>query len=316
MKIIFVFKNTISIYNVISNENIKDVKYKNIDLDDDLKILEIKPYKNTLIELYENVFLICRFVNKILILNYGTQKLYIEWPKIVTAIELYSHDELKANNNIIHINKVLIGDEEGNLSLIEIETEYNEKKKEMNLNSLSYIHKKYKLFYSYINEIIYNKRLNVVISSSNEGSISINNGFSFENINIIELNNNLNILEFKLSEYDLLYIYTKMDIENKENKYNIYCYTLNGIKVSELNTENEYINYFTNNNGIIAITKKGDIYEYNCATLKELETNIGIEEEDNIKNKEIIYCMNSPKLNNIFIIFNKDIKIIRLNNKI
>ena len=80
-----------------------------------------------MIELYENVFLICRFVNKTIIFNWGTQNIYLEWTNIVSALELYSNDELNTNNNsILHINKVLVGDEEGNLSLIEIETEYNE----------------------------------------------------------------------------------------------------------------------------------------------------------------------------------------------
>ena len=312
LKIVFVFKNKITIYNVISSDNNKDLQCKNIDLDDELKIVKIQPYRNTLIELYENVFLICRFVNKTIIFNWGTQNIYLEWTNIVSALELYSNDELNTNNNsILHINKVLVGDEEGNLSLIEIETEYNEKKKEVHIHSLNFIHKKYKIFYSYINGILYDKRLNIIITSSKEGIISINNGFSFENLNIIEIENSPNILEFKLSNYNLLYIYTqKKELDN--NKYRMFCYTLNGIKVSNSDFENEFINYFVSNN-LKGITKEGNILEYNCATLKFGNSTFI---EDNNNNKEIIYCMDSPKLGNIFIIFNKDIKLIQTNNEL
>ena len=310
LKIIFIFEKLITIYN-FESENGKDIQGKNIELEDELKILDIKPYKNIFVELYENVFLICRLVNKTLFLYYGNQKIYIEWPCIITSIEYYSHDEVNTSYNTeIHLNKIIIGDEEGTLSLIELETEYNEKKKEYSLNTLSYIHKRYKIFYSFINGLLYNKKLNIILSSSNEGIISIINGFSFENLNIIELNNNLNILDFKLSEYNLLYIYTRKYTEN-ELKYNLYCYTLNGIKISELSSKTEYIDYFIDSNGIIAINKNGIINEYNCANLKEIESNLINENINDIKDSgDIIYCINSSKLESIFIFFNKDIKAI------
>ena len=204
-----------------------------------------------------------------------------------------------------------MGDEEGTLSLIEIETECNERRKEYKLNVLNYIHKRYKAFYSYINGILYNKKLNIIISSSNEGIISIINGFSFEILNIIELDNNINILDYKLSEYNLLYIYTNKYTDN-ESKYNLFCYTLNGIKISELSSKIEYVDFYTDNNGIITINKNGIINEYNCANLKEIENNLDIEDINDIKDtKDIIYCMNSSKMESIFIIFNKNIKTIR-----
>ena len=307
LKIIFIFEKLITICN-FESENGKDIQCKNIELEDELKILDIKPYKNIFVELYENIYLICRLINKTLLLYYGNQKIYIEWPCIITSIEFYSHDEV---NSEIHLNKIIIGDEEGTLSLVELETEYNEKKKEFKINTLSYIHKRYKSFYSYINGLLYNKKLNTIISSSNEGIISIINGFSFEILNIIELNNNINILDYKLSEYNLLYIYTCKYI-GKESKYNLYCYTLNGIKISELSSKTEYMDYYTDNNGIITINKKGIINEYNCANLKKIESNLNQEDINDLKGAEdIIYCMNSSKLESIFIIFNKNIKTIR-----
>ena len=311
MKIIFIYESIIKIFNFKNNS-----QCININLEDELQIIKIKPYKNLLVELYDNVFLICRLVNRTLLLYDGENKTYIEWPSIITAIELYSHDELSSyTNSEIHINKIILGDEKGNLSLIEIETEYNEKKKEFKINSLNYVHKRNKTFYSYINGILYNKRLNIIISSCNDGFISINNGFSLEILNIIEIDNNPNIINYKLSEYDLLYIYTNKDID-KETKYNLYCYTLNGIKVSELKEKNEYINYFINNNGLIAIDKNGNIYEYNCANLRKIESILDKEDISEIGKKgEIIFCMECLELQNIFIIFNKDIKIIKMNKE-
>ena len=316
LKIIFISEKEIKIFQFLS-ENEKDIRCKNITLEDELKILDIKPYKNIFVELYYNVFLICRFDNRTLLLSNKSEKMSIEWSCIVTAIEFYSHDEIIINsNNEIHINRIIMGDEDGNLSLIEIETEFNEKKKEFKMNSLSFIHKKYKTFYSFINRIIYNKRLNIIISSSNEGIISINNGFSFEILNIIEIDNNPNILEFKLSEYDLLYLYTKTNF-NEKCSYQLLCYTLNGLKISELKNEKEFINYFINNNEINAISKGGNIYEYNIANLKEIESKLDKEDIDDIKDKgDVLYCLYISKLQKIFIIFNKGIKLIKMDKNL
>lgn len=247
---------------------------------------------------------------------YGNQKLYIEWPCIITSIEFYSHDEITINNNSeIHLNRIIVGDEEGTLSLIELETKYEEKKKEYKLKNLSYIHKRYKSFYSYINGLLYNKKLNIIISSCNDGIISIINGFSFEILNIIELNNNLNIIDFKLSEYNLLYIYTSKYFDT-ESKYILYCYTLNGVKISELNSSTEYIDFSVNNNSIITINKNGIITEYKCTNLKEIESNLNKEDINDIKDEgDIICCINSPKYESMFIIFNKNIKTIRFNKE-
>ena len=311
MKIIFIFESIIKIFNFKNNS-----QCININLEDEIQIIKIKPYKNIFVELYDNTYLICRLVNRTLLLLNGENKTYIEWPSIITAIELYSHEELSTYaNNEIHMNKVILGDEKGNLSLIEIETEYNEKKKEFKINSLNYAHKRNKTFYSYINGILYNKRLNIIISSCNDGFISINNGFSFEILNIIEIDNNPNIINFKLSEYDLLYIYTNKNID-KSDEYNLYCYTLNGIKASELKEKDEYINYFINNHGIIAICKNGKIYEYNYATLKKIESNLdnGDLSENGVKG-EVLFCMECSELQDIFVIFNKDIKIIKINKE-
>jgi hypothetical protein len=303
-KIIFLFKKELNIFNFISEDEKDNLNIK-INFEEELNIIKIKPYKNIFVELFDNVFLLCRFINRTFLLFSETQKIYIEWPCIITALEFYKHNEIKHLNSIININKVIIGDEEGNLSLVEIEIEYNERKKEFKLNSLSNIYKRHKTFYSYINSIKYNKRLNIIISSCNEGLISINNGFSFEIINIIEINNKPNIIDIQISKYDLLYIYTY------NNKYGIYCYTLNGIKISEISSIKEYVNYFVNDYGLNTICIDGSINQYNCATLKEIKNNQEKEEIEDIKNKgDILFCLNYSKLKNIFIIFNKGSKLL------
>ena len=316
-KIIFLFENEINIFNFII-ENDKDLPCKKIILDEEINLIKIKPYKNIFIELYNNYYLLCRLVNRTLLLFSETEKYFIEWPCIVTAIEFYSHDEIEANlNTKIHLNKVIIGDEEGHLSLIEIETEFNEKKKEFKINSLTNINKRNKAFYSYINGIIYNKQLNIIISYNNEGYISINNGFSFEILNIIEINNSPNILDIKLSKYNLLYIYTKITNKININNYRLYCYTLNGIKVSQLSEKEEYINYFVNDYGVNIFYKNGNLNQYNYATLKQIESNYDKEDLDLIKkNKEIFFCIDNSKMQNVFIIYDKDSKIIKINNEI
>ena len=310
-KIAFFYENEIKIFNFIS-DNEKDHPHIKIHLDEELNIIKMKPYKNSLIELYNNFFLLCRLVNKTLLLFSETNKIFIEWPCIITAIEFYSHNEIEQNsNNKIHLNKIIIGDEEGNLSLLDIETEYNEKKKELKINSLNNIHKRYKIFYSYIKGIIYEKRLNIIISFNNNGFISINNGFSFEILNLIEIDYNPSILDIKLSKYDLLYIYTNK-CNNKQ--YDIYCYTLNGIKLSTINDTKEYINYFIDEYGLNIIYKDGTINQYNSATLKEIEKNWDKEDLKDINNKgQIIFCMDYYNSKNIYFIFEKDSKNFRIN---
>lgn len=63
---------------------------------------------------------------------------------------------------------------------------------------------------------MYNQRLNIIISSCEKGYITINNAYSFEFLNVIKIGYNINVIDFKLSSYDLLYIYTKEKC-NKKN---------------------------------------------------------------------------------------------------
>ena len=316
IKIAFLFKNVIELFNFYNKKEKGGPTCLNIKLPKDLKIIKIRPYNNIIVELYDNIFLLCRLQNRILLLISEKQYFFIEWTCIVTAIEFYSHEEILVNQNTkIHINNIILGDEEGSLSLIEIKTVFNYNKKECKLNELKIIHKRYKAFYSYINKILYNKRLNIIISSCNDGFISINNGFSFEILNIIEIENSPHIINFKISEYDLLYIYTKRGTK-KNSIFEMYCYTLNGIKVSTIDCQNELIDFYIYNNGINAICKNGIINTYDCVNLKQ--NNLAEKDiKDLNKNGVIKYSLYIPKLQNIFMIFiNKEYKLIKVNNEI
>ena len=314
IKLIFIHENQIKIFNYLS-ESGKDISNINIDLEEELNILKIKPYKNLIVELYQNIYIICRLINRTLLICSEKQKCYIEWPYIITAIEFYYHFKSAINQNSeFHINKLIIGDEEGYLSIIEIITEYFDKKKEFKIIGLSNSFKRNKIYDSYINAITYNKRLDIIISSCGKGYITINNGFSFEILNIIKVGKNLNILEYKLSKYDLLYIYTNKNINNK-CIYEFYCYTLNGLKIKKLDIKKEIANFYINNTSIYIIYRDGNIEEYNCANFKQIENHIKKDEIKNINSfGDVCHSVCSPKMTTIFIIFNKQFKNIQLYN--
>jgi hypothetical protein len=312
IKLIFIYENQIKIFNYLT-ENSKDKPNINIDIDEEINLLEIKPYKNIFIELYQNVFVLCRLINRTLLIFSEKQKYYIEWPCIITAIELLSYSKISTNlNNDIYFNEIIIGDEDGYLTKIEVFIEYFDKKKEFKIKSLNNNFRRNKVHYSYINGIIYSKRLNIIISSCGKGYITINNGYSFDILNIIKIDKNLNILDYKISEYDLLYIYTNKYINNK-CIYELYCYTLNGIKIKKLDIKKEINNFYNNNKSIYIVYRDGNIREYDCATFEEKELNINTEELKDIKNfGDVYHSVFFLKMSTIFIIFNNQFKNIQI----
>ena len=316
IKIIFIYENQIKIFHYLSDSS-KDIPNINIDLEEDVNILKIRPYKNLIIELYQNIYIVCRLMNRTFLVCSEKQKNYIEWPWIITAVEFLSHIKSTINQNSeIHINKLLIGDEDGFLSMIEIITEYSDKKKEYKIRALSNSFKRSKTHYSYINGITYNKRLDIIISSCGQGYITINNGFSFEILNIIKVGKNVNILEYRLSKYDLLYIYTNKNINNK-CIYELYCYTLNGLNIKKLDIKKQLANFYINNTSVYLIYKDGNIEEYNSANLKQIENHISKDEIKNINVfGDILNSVCSSKIPTIFIIFNKQFKNIQLYNNL
>ena len=133
--------------------------------------------------------------------------------------------------------------------------------------------------------------MNIIISYSEDGQISINNAFDLNVLNIIELGDEFYIKDIKNSPYDLIYIHCI----NKENgKINhIKCYSLNGIKFTELITEKNIINFFVEENLLVVYEnnffESFNLYEIDGNPLYQLEFNrekITINKlEDNAENK-------------------------------
>ena len=233
-KLLKIFK----LFNIESKNNIiqKELWQK--------KFIKIHPKSQMFCELYPDILLSCRYIDATFQIHYSSKyNFQICYDKIITSVELFSHDEKKSssNNNItIHTNKVILGDETGNIILVCIEYETKDKK-QMNLKRTR-IEKSIKAHNSLVQGILYEKRLNIIISYSIEGQITINNAFDFNVINIIDIGNEYYIKDLKISEYDLIYIYCT---SKEDEKYNyIKCYSLNGIKYTELKTEKKIINYF------------------------------------------------------------------------
>jgi len=180
--------------------------------------------------------------------------------------------------------------------------------------------KNIKVHNSIIQGILFVKRLNIIISYSQEGQIAINNAFDLNVLNIIELGNEFYIKEIKISKYDLIYIYCT----NKENeKFNyIKCYSLNGVKFTELITEKKIINFFIAENLLVAyennLIETFNLYEIDGEPLFQFNPNkrndvinklegkadneLNEELEKN-ENKKIINCLLNKLEKNLIIIY-------------
>ena len=227
------------------------------------KQVKIQPFWKICCELSPGLFCLCRYIDNVIQITSEKESFLYQYKCIITSLEFYSHIETKnnANNNMIHIAEVLFGDEEGNLNLLRIEYEYNIKKQSFTINSDKLkIIKELKAHNSFIQGIIYIKRLNIIISYSEEGQITINNAFSFNVINIIELGEKYYIKDIKISDYDLIYIYCFNNINKEEY---IKCYTLNGIKQTKLRTNKKINNFFVNEELMV-------VYENNLIELFNL----------------------------------------------
>ena len=263
------------------------------------KHLKINPESKMFCTLYPEILLSCRYIDNIIQINYSQKYNFkIHSENIITSVEFLSHQEKKDstnNNNIIHTNKVIIGDELGNLSLINIEYEINNKK-QMNLKKTK-IEKNIKAHNSLIQGILLEKRLNIIISYSIEGQITINNAFDFNVINIINIGNEFYIRDIKISEYDLIYIYCT---NKEEEKFNyIKCYSLNGIKYTELKTEKKIINYFVCETLLVVyennLIESFNLYDLEGNPSNKLEPKSVLQDslENNVSKKIVMCALNN-----------------------
>ena len=283
------------------------------------RYLKIYPLSKMFCELSKDIFLSCRYLDKIIQINYSDKNnILIYFDNIITSVELLSHQENimdETNKKITHLNQVIFGDEKGNINLMKIEYEIdNQKQNNLNEIKLKLI-KSIKAHNSLINGILYIKRLNIIISYSEEGQITINNAFDFNIINIIQLGKDFYIKDVIISKYDLIYIYCS-NYQNENYSY-IKCYSLNGIKFTELETEKKIINFFVDETLLVVyennLIEIFNLYDLDGNPLNKFEP---YKSQDEIKisnnnkssekiktNKKIILCMYNNVNKSLIIIY-------------
>ena len=252
----FVFKQKIIVHNIINhskkfnNINEPEIDYP-VTLELSNKLVQVDSFnllfsKNICCELMQGFYCICRNDDKTLkFVNYNKKYSYSYlWIGIITAIEPYKMNISNETYFSQYNWKLFFGDEEGTLCILDISFKYIFKNNEYEYKMTDIrVIKKIKAHKNYINNILFNERLNIVISSSGNGDISINNAYSLETLNFIKIGIKYSIYNIKVSFYDLLYVVCYND--NMQNYY-IKCYTLNGIKVTKIKTEKKIINFFIN----------------------------------------------------------------------
>ena len=296
IELILKFKSRIDIFKLKIGEN----KYNEITLITKGQI-DLEPNHNIFCEIISGVFcIVCNEDNTLQFIS--TKKIIsiFQWTCIITAIEPFIQ---KKKIEEKHIKKAFIGDENGYLHLIKIEYEFIEKEKSYEIKSVSLI-KSVKAHRSLIKGIIYNERLNIVISWSNEGIISINNDYSFTFLNIIDIGENYDIKEILLSKYDLLCINC---YKKDNNEYKTFCYTLNGIQVTNSEVTKKIIRLFADEK-LNVVYINGNIFSYNYSDL-DIPKNSLYSEYINKNNDEklsIIYSMYYPKFKKLLMIYNNN----------
>ena len=292
MKLVIKSKNNINILKMFNNDYNKNTSIIKLELWKKEQV-SIEPVSQRCCQLSPGIFCFCRYIDNVIQIKSEKQSFLYQYNSIITSVEFFSHSEIKntTNNITSHNNEILFGDENGYLYLMQIEYEINNKKQTIQLSPDKIkIVKEIKVHNSFIQGILYVKRLNIIISYSEEGQITINNAFSFNIINIIELGEKYYIKDIKISSYDLLYVYC---YNNINKKYYIKCYTLNGIKVTKLVTDKKINNFFITEE-IIAVYENNVIEAYKLHDLHDHPVYVITPEEkdDKITNKEkkIVFC--------------------------
>ena len=267
MKLIIKSQKNMHILKMYNNDNNKNNSIIKLELWKK-KQIKIEPLSQICCELSPGIFCFCRYIDNVIQIKSEKQCFLYQYKFIITSVEFFSHNETKntANNTTLHSNEILFGDEQGNLNLMQIEYEVNNKKQTFQIISDKIkIAKQVKVHNSFIQGILYVKRLNIIISYSEEGQITINNAYSFSIINIIELGEKYYIKDIKISNYDLIYINCFNNI-NKKNY--IKCYTLNGIKATKLKTDKKIHNFFVTEEVIVIydnnIIEAFNLYDLSC----------------------------------------------------
>ena len=310
MSLIFINSNIMKIF------NLKGKKEKNNEIKLNSKFVNLPSTKNICCELLPDFYCICRSINQTLIFKTNQQTFSYLWLCVITAVE-----PLRQSKTIISLvdnyeNKIIFGDEVGNLCIMEVCFIIENQKNRYIIKSIK-VSKKVKIHQNFIHNILFNKRLNIIISASETGTIALNNGYSLDLLNIINLGENCLIYDIKISFYDLLYVNY---FNNAKKKWYIKCLTLNGVNVSKLKSQNEIINYFVSDNLIHVYYKNKRWENYLCSQLDE--NNASYENEskdydDEFKEDEeelvsCLYCNKLQRLINIYNIKKSNAKELRL----
>ena len=279
---------------------IKDLKFSEESFEIKEQI-NMEPNINSFCEIAPGLYCLVRNKDKtILFVSKKNISQVYQWTCIVTAIEPFIK-KTKSDNNII--KKVFLGDEKGYLHLMEIEYDIQQYDKIYSIKSVN-IKQSIRAHNSLIKGIIYNEKLNVVISWSDEGVISINNDYSLNFLNIISLGKNWDIQELLISKFDIIVL----NVLNKEdNLYKIFCFTLSGIRVSISENAEKIVKCYADEK-ILVIISNGNIFSHTCYDLYELSNNtfsdyIDSYEELNVSSLGIKYCKHYPKIKKLLLIY-------------
>ena len=305
IEIIFKFKDKIDIFKLKFGEN----KYAEISQ----KIQEqfnFEPYTNSLCEVFPDIYCIVRHIDNTISFISKKKILSIyHFNCLVTSVENKNNNKnIEDKNN----KEIFIGDEKGYLHLIEFIIDYNHNNKSYEIKNIK-IKKTIKVHEGIINGLLYNERLNVIFSWSNENEdyICINNDYDLNLMNVIKTENDFCVKEIVVSKYDLIYIscYGK-----KFNYYKIYCYTLSGIKVSLYETYEKVIKCFVDEK-INIVFKNNNGLTFNFYTFDEICTNFfcDFREDYNGVEIKINFCQYYPH-NKKFLMLCSDNKSSFLNN--
>ena len=274
------------------------------------------PSRNIICELMPGFYCICRNENKTLSFINFTQEYNNSflWSSVITSIEPKNKNVSTKFLGIEYNCQIFFGDEEGFLGVLEYSYDYIFKNSEIKFKDINIL-KKAKIHENCVNNILYKERLNVIISSSLNGDIAINNAYSLEILNIIKIGTKYLINDIKISLYDLLYV----RCYNYQNKnYYLKCFTLTGLKVTKLKSKTKITNFLINNYiNVFYENKCVDIFcLYNLKNLirtynaKDNLTEKRNDKEENQKAKiesyKIIHCLYCIKITTIIDIYDNN----------
>ena len=254
IEIIFKFTNRIDIFKA----KLGEPKF----IDFSIKIqeqIEFEPYENSFFEIDNLMFCTIRHIDNTIAFVTPKKILNIfPFNCLVTAVENKTNKYLD-NKIYKDMKEFFIGDQKGFLHLIELKYDFNLIEKNYEIKGIK-IKKSVKAHERYIKGLLHNERLNIIFSWSDEkeGYLCMNNDYSLDFINIINIGINNDINEILVSKYNLLFLSCHNEKE-KEEKYKILHYTLNGIPVSSYGSRLKIVKCFmdekfnvihTNNNFI------------------------------------------------------------------